>query len=136
MFWRNISTQSSGSKSKSSKGRDIAQAVSRQLPTVAARVRSQVRSRGICGKQSGTGACFLRVLRFPLPILIPPTTPHSSSIIWGCTIGHISVDIPSGLSLTKKLKKKKVEQETSRSRWQAESGSAGFLFALLFSPED
>jgi hypothetical protein len=52
-------------------GRAIVQAVSRRLPTVAARVRSQVRSRGICGGQSGTGASVLRVLWFPLPILIP-----------------------------------------------------------------
>jgi hypothetical protein len=53
----------------------IAQAVSRWLPTAAARVRSQIRSCGICGGQSGTGAGFLLVLRFPLPILIPPTAP-------------------------------------------------------------
>jgi hypothetical protein len=52
-----------------------------RLPTAAARVRSQVRSCGICGGQSGTEAGFLLVLRFPLPILIPPTTPHSSSSI-------------------------------------------------------
>jgi hypothetical protein len=64
-------------------GRAIAQAVSRRLPTAEARVRSQVRSCGICGGQSGTGAGFLRVLGFPLPILVPPTTPHSSSIIRG-----------------------------------------------------
>jgi hypothetical protein len=65
------------------KGRAIAQAVSGRLPTAAARVRSQVRSCGICGGQSGTEAGFLRVLRFPLPILIPPTTAHSSPIIRG-----------------------------------------------------
>jgi hypothetical protein len=61
----------------------VAQAVSRHLPTAAARVRVQVRLRGICSGQSGTGAGHLRVLRFPLPILIPPTAPHSSSFIWG-----------------------------------------------------
>jgi hypothetical protein len=62
-------------------GLAIAQAVSHRLPTAAAQVWFQVRSCGICGGQSGTVAGFLRVLRFPLPILIPPTTPHSSSII-------------------------------------------------------
>jgi hypothetical protein len=62
----------------------IAQAVSRQLPTGAVQVRAQVRSCGISGEQSGTGAGFPWVLRFPLPILIPLTVPcSSSSIIWG-----------------------------------------------------
>jgi hypothetical protein len=66
------------------KGRAVAQAVSRWLPTAAARVRSRVWSSGICGRQSGAGAGFLRVLRFPLPIFIPPTVPQSPSpIIWG-----------------------------------------------------
>jgi hypothetical protein len=41
--------------------RAIAQAVSYQLPTTADQVRSQVMS----------GGGFLRVLHFPLPILIP-----------------------------------------------------------------
>jgi hypothetical protein len=69
--------------------RAIAQAVSRWLPTPAARVRARVWSSGICGGQSGAGAGFLRVLLFPLPIFIPPITPQSpSSIIWGCTIGQ------------------------------------------------
>jgi hypothetical protein len=61
-------------------GRAIAQAVSRWLPTATAQVRAQVRSCGICGGQSVTGAGFLRVLRFPLPIPIPPTAPQPSFI--------------------------------------------------------
>jgi hypothetical protein len=70
-------------------GRAIAQAVSRWLPTAVARVRARVWSSGICGGQSGAGAGFLRVLRFPLPIFIPPIAPQSpSAIIWGCTIGQ------------------------------------------------
>jgi hypothetical protein len=60
-------------------GRAIAQAVNRQLPTGAARVSSC----GIYGEQSGTVPGFLRVLRFLLPIRIPPIAPQSSSIIWG-----------------------------------------------------
>jgi hypothetical protein len=56
-----------------------AQAVSRRLSNP--EVRAQVRLRGICGGQSGTGVGFLRVLLFPLPILIPPTVPHSSSSV-------------------------------------------------------
>jgi hypothetical protein len=63
--------------------RAIAQAVSRRLPTAAVWVRARVRSCGICGRQSGTEAGILRVLRFPLTILIPPTAPHSPSIIRG-----------------------------------------------------
>jgi hypothetical protein len=44
----------------------------------------RVWSCGICGGQSGAGSDFLRVLRFPLPIFIPPIAPQSpSSIIWG-----------------------------------------------------
>jgi hypothetical protein len=61
-------------------GRAVAQAVSRRLPTVEARVWARVRSRRICGGQSGIGAGFLRVLRFPL-LSIPPISPHSSSSI-------------------------------------------------------
>jgi hypothetical protein len=64
-------------------GRALAQAVTRRLPTAVVRVRAHVRLCGICGGQNGTGAGFLRVLRFPLPIFIPPTAPHSSSIIRG-----------------------------------------------------
>jgi hypothetical protein len=40
-------------------GRTPAQAVCGPLPTTVARVRSKVRSCGICGGQSGTGTRFL-----------------------------------------------------------------------------
>jgi hypothetical protein len=58
------------------KGRAIAQAVSRWLPTAGARVRVQAVC-GVCGGQCGTGAGFIRVLWFPLPVVIPPISPSS-----------------------------------------------------------
>jgi hypothetical protein len=65
------------------KGRAIVQVVSHWLPTVVAQFQAQVWSCGICGRQSIAGAGFLQVLRFTLPIFIPPTAPQSSSsIIW------------------------------------------------------
>jgi hypothetical protein len=87
------------------RGRAIAKAVSRQLPFSAARVRSQVRSCGICGGHSGTGAGFLRLRRFTLPVLIPPTATHTSSFGAG-TVGQIVADVPSGVSLTSAHPKK------------------------------
>jgi hypothetical protein len=47
------------------------------------RVRVQLRSSGIYGGQIGTAIGLLRVLRFLLLILIPPTAPHTPSIIRG-----------------------------------------------------
>jgi hypothetical protein len=83
--------------------------INRRFPTAAARVRAQVRSCVICGGQSGTVAGFLRVLRFPPPILIPPTAPHSSSSISTVagTVGQIVADVPSGLSPTPPQETKK-----------------------------
>jgi hypothetical protein len=63
------------------RGHAVAQAVSRQLLTAAVRVQSQVRSCGMHGGQSGTGAGFLRVLQFPLPVLILCSSPRSSSSV-------------------------------------------------------
>jgi hypothetical protein len=51
--------------------------VSRRFPTAAVHL-SQVRLRGICCGESGTGAGFLRVPGFLLPILIPPSTLYKS----------------------------------------------------------
>jgi hypothetical protein len=79
-------------------GGAIAQTVSRWLATSAARVRARVWSSGICGGQSGVGAGFLRVFRFPLPIFIPPNSlsSHSPGAV---TIGQLVADVPSGPSL-------------------------------------
>jgi hypothetical protein len=58
-------------------GRAIAQAVSRWLPTAAALFRCRIWLSEICGEQSSTEASFVRELRFPLPIFIPPNFPSS-----------------------------------------------------------
>jgi hypothetical protein len=77
-------------------GRAIAQAVSRWLPIAAAQVRARVWSSGFCDGQSNAGTDFLRVLRFPLPIFIPPNSLSSQSPGAGA-IGHWVADVPSGL---------------------------------------
>jgi hypothetical protein len=58
----------------------IDQGVSSLISTTAARLRSQVKSCGICGGQSGARVGFFQVLRLPLPIPTPPTARYSSSI--------------------------------------------------------
>jgi hypothetical protein len=68
----------------------------------------------IPNRKSCNGADFLPVLRFPLPVLIPPTAPHSS-ISGAGTIGQLVADISSGLSLTPPQDNKKkytTSQET------------------------
>jgi hypothetical protein len=58
------------------KGRTIAYAVSRWLPTAAVRGSRPGLSCGILWwTKSSAGVGFLRVLRFPLPIFIPPIAP-------------------------------------------------------------
>jgi hypothetical protein len=61
-------------------GRVIAQAVSRRIPTAAARVRAQVRSYGICGGQSGH--VFSKYFGFPCQFSFHRLL-HTSSIIRG-----------------------------------------------------
>jgi hypothetical protein len=63
-------------------GSAVTQAVSCRLPTATTWVQSQFESCEIYGEQTGIGAGFLAVLRFPVPILIPPNAPPSS-VIWG-----------------------------------------------------
>jgi hypothetical protein len=54
----------------------IQTALSALVSTAAARIQSQVRSCGVCGGQSDTGAGFLRVLRFPLAVITPRAAPY------------------------------------------------------------
>jgi hypothetical protein len=69
--------------------RTIAQTVSRRLPTAASRVRARVKKCGICGGQRGSGAGFLLMLRFSLPLIHPSNC--STVIEWerrGTCIGY------------------------------------------------
>jgi hypothetical protein len=100
VFFKSLYTISCGTMKKEwPLGRDVAQAVSRWIPTAAARVRVRA-SCGICGGQSGTGAGFLRVLRFPLPIIIPPISPSSYSPGAG-KICLLVAAVPSGPNWTR-----------------------------------
>jgi hypothetical protein len=78
--------------------RAMAQAINRRFPNTAARMRVQVRSCGIYGRENGTGAGFLWLLQFPLPI-IPLTALHSSPIISAGTVGKIVAYLLRVLSL-------------------------------------
>jgi hypothetical protein len=54
------------------------------FPPLWSGVRHRVCHVGFCGGQSGVGVGFLRVLRFPLPIFIPPIAPKIILIYhWG-----------------------------------------------------
>jgi hypothetical protein len=87
--------------------RAIAQAVSRRFPTAAARVQAQVRSCGICGGQSDTGAGF-----FPRTS-VSPASSHSTdcSTPGAGAIGQLVTDVSSGLSLTPPQETKKIKRE-------------------------
>jgi hypothetical protein len=73
-------------------GDAIAQGVSSPLPTVAARVWSQVRSCRICDAQSGTRAGLLQVFNFIYKFSFPQqhTHPSSEAGTMGQRVGCIS----------------------------------------------
>jgi hypothetical protein len=90
-------------------GRAIAQAVSRWLTHRAGpRFKYGSSHVGICGGQSGAGAGFLRVLRFPLPIFIPSISPQSPSPIICGWYNSPVVDAVPKIPLHK-LKKKSLQ---------------------------
>jgi hypothetical protein len=113
----------------------IAQAVSRWLPTATARVRARFWSCGICGGQSGAAAGFLRVLRCPLPIFIPPISPQSpSSIIWGWYSRPVVAAVPSGLSLTPLTIIKNKKLNMLRPSFNSRQGQGTFLYSTASRP--
>jgi hypothetical protein len=84
--------------------RAIAQAVSRRLPTAAARVQTRVGMWDFVMDKSSAGAGFLRELRFPLPIYIPSCSPQSSSL--SPEAGTIGRSGRSAYSVIVQIKKK------------------------------
>jgi hypothetical protein len=77
---RNTLSFSLNNKVTEFNGRAIAQAVSLLLLNAASLFRFQVKWCGICCGQNGTRAGFLRVFRFPLPIVVPPNAPYSAIV--------------------------------------------------------
>jgi hypothetical protein len=66
-----------GSRYRSGFDRAVAQAVSRWLRAAAARVCVRPEHVGFVVDKAARGAGFLRVLLFPLQIIIPPISPTS-----------------------------------------------------------
>jgi hypothetical protein len=84
-------------------GRAIAQAVSRRLPTAAARVRSQVTSSGICGGKMALGQVSPEYFGFPCQFSfhwLLDTHHHHLLPYRAGTISQMAADVPSGLILT------------------------------------
>jgi hypothetical protein len=83
------------------RGRAIAQAVSRWLPTAAARVRARVWSCGICGGQVSLGQVFSQYFGFPWQSSFHQLLHNHPRLSSGaCTIGQKWPSVPSGLSPT------------------------------------
>jgi hypothetical protein len=90
------------------KGRAIAEAVSRCLPTAAARVRARVWQVGFVVDKMASGQVFSEYFDFPCqPYFIPPTSSSPQSPGTG-TIGQVLAAVPRGPSMDSisQLKKK------------------------------
>jgi hypothetical protein len=81
-------------------GRAIAEAVSRWLPTAAARVQSRVWSSEICGGQSGAGAGFVRVRQKKITLKTQATLPFYSILISTEMIQKYSIHMHSAFLLS------------------------------------
>jgi hypothetical protein len=82
-------------------GSVTAQLVCSRLPTTAAQIRSQVKSRGICGGRSGIRQVLSEYFNFPCQFSFHHLfhTHHRLSS-WAGTTGQIAADVPSGLNLS------------------------------------
>jgi hypothetical protein len=92
-------------------GRAVAQAVSRRLPTAAARVLAQVRSCGFVVDKVALGQVFSEYFRFPCQLSFHRLLHihHHPSSVAG-TMGQLAADVKSGLSLTPSQEIKKPTQ--------------------------
>jgi hypothetical protein len=106
------------------KARALTQAVSRRLTTTAARVRSKVRSCGICGGKLELGQVFSEYFGFPCRFSFHQMLRNHLSTEAGI-IGQVVADVPSALSLNplKKITTTISNQETS-----VEKEKAGKIF--------
>jgi hypothetical protein len=101
------------------RGRAIAQAVSRRLPIAAARVRSQVKSCGICGGQRGLVQGFSEYFGFPCQFSFHRLL-HTHHIPSGAgTVVQLVADVPSD-SVSPKPKRWRDDNE-----WWVGRGSEG-----------
>jgi hypothetical protein len=88
-------------------GTRIAQVVSRQFPTAAARVRSQDKSCGICGGQSDTGHDSFENFGFLCQFLSHQML-HTHLSSGAGTVGQLVSDISSGPCLTPSYETRKM----------------------------
>jgi hypothetical protein len=85
--------------------RAITKAGNPRFPTAAALVRAKVPLSGICGRQSGTGAGFLRLFRFPMSYPFHQML-HIHHLLSGPgTVGQLMADVDSISPHFTKLKK-------------------------------
>jgi hypothetical protein len=93
-------------------GHAIAQVVSRQLPTVAAWVRAQVKSCEFVVEKVALGQVFFEYFDLPCQFSFPQLLYTHYLASEAGTRGQLVADVPSGLSLTPPQETKKKKRST------------------------